>query len=63
MNEVALDKNGKAIIKIDKNYFRPSEVDSLLGNSSKAKRVLNWKPKTNIKQLIKEMIMNEHKSN
>ena len=63
LNETALDKNGKAIIKIDKNYFRPSEVDSLLGDSSKAKKVLNWRPKINLKQLIKEMIINEHKNN
>ena len=63
LNETALDKNGKAVIKIDKNYFRPSEVDSLLGDSSKAKKVLNWRPKINLKQLIKEMIINEHKNN
>ena len=63
LNETALDKNGKAVIKIDKNYFRPSEVDSLLGDSAKAKKVLNWRPKINLKQLIKEMIINEHKNN
>ncbi len=63
LNETALDKNVKAVIKIDKNYFRPSEVDSLLGDSSKAKKVLNWRPKINLKQLIKEMIINEHKNN
>ena len=50
--------NKKKIIIISKKYFRPSEVNSLTGNSSKAKKKLNWKPKFNIDQLIKEMITN-----
>jgi len=62
LNEVALDKNGKAIIRIDKNYFRPAEVDSLLGDPSKAKKILKWKPKTNLKNLIREMIASEYKN-
>jgi GDPmannose 4,6-dehydratase len=48
--------NNKAIIEIDKNYFRPTEVNSLKGNSSKAKKELNWMPKVGVKELIKEMI-------
>jgi GDPmannose 4,6-dehydratase len=48
--------NNKVIIEIDKNYFRPTEVNSLKGNSSKAKRELNWMPKVGVKELIKEMI-------
>jgi len=48
--------NNKCIIEIDKEYFRPTEVNSLKGDSSKAKRILGWKPNTNIKSLIKEMI-------
>ena len=56
INEKAYDQDGRIIIKIDKNYFRPTEVNSLLGDYTKAKKVLNWKPKTSIKQLIKEMI-------
>ena len=39
-----------------KKYYRPTEVDTLLGNSSKAKRILKWKPKVSIKELAKEMI-------
>tara|TARA_B100000989_G_scaffold289825_1_gene262221 strand:- start:1823 stop:2854 length:1032 start_codon:yes stop_codon:yes gene_type:complete len=62
LNEVAYDRNGKAIIRIDKNYFRPAEVDSLLGDPSKAKKILKWKPKTDIKNLIKEMIASEYKN-
>jgi GDP-D-mannose dehydratase len=44
------------IIECDKEYFRPLEVDTLLGDSSKAKKELNWKPKVKIKNLIKEMV-------
>ncbi len=48
--------NNKPIIKIDPKYFRPTEVDSLLGSSKKAKKILKWKPKYDIHQLISEMI-------
>ena len=48
--------NNKCIIEIDKQYFRPTEVNSLKGDSSKARRILGWKPNTSIKSLIKEMI-------
>ena len=49
----------KCIIQCDKSHYRPLEVDTLLGDASKAKRELNWKPKINIKQLIREMIQTE----
>jgi GDPmannose 4,6-dehydratase len=48
--------NKRCIIEIDKKYFRPTEVNSLKGNSAKARRILGWKPKTSIKSLIKEMV-------
>ena len=51
--------NGKCIIECDKKYFRPLEVDTLLGDSRKAYKELNWKPKKNIKKLIKEMVTEE----
>lgn len=53
--------NGRVVIKVDSRYFRPTEVDNLLGNSEKAKKKLGWEPKTNIKQLIYEMIQNDVK--
>ena len=62
INEKALMINGKCIIEIDKRYFRPLEVNNLQGNFSKAK-ILNWKPKRNIKALVKEMINHELKFN
>lgn len=48
--------NGKNIIEIDPRYFRPTEVETLLGDSSKAKAQLNWSPKISFEQLVKEMI-------
>jgi GDPmannose 4,6-dehydratase len=53
--------NNKVIISIDKKYLRPTEVDSLLGNSKKAKKQLNWKPHYNIYSLVKEMVHEELK--
>jgi len=50
------DDAGKCIVACDKEYFRPLEVDTLLGNSKKARKELKWKPKTNIKKLVKEMV-------
>ena len=47
------------VIKIDKRYFRPSEVDSLLGNPVKAKNKLNWEPRTNLNELVREMIQHD----
>lgn len=55
--EYGIDKTtGKVIVKVDPNYYRPTEVDFLLGNAAKAKKILNWEPKTNFQQLIKIMI-------
>jgi GDPmannose 4,6-dehydratase len=50
------DSEGNCIVECDKAYYRPLEVDTLLGNSNKARKKLNWKPKTSIKMLIKEMV-------
>ena len=47
---------GEIVIKVDPKYFRPTEVDELLGDSSKAKNELNWKPKISFEELISEMI-------
>ena len=57
MNERVINKsNNKVIIKIDKQFFRPSEVDLLIGDSRKAKRKLQWRPQTNLKKLVKLMV-------
>ena len=54
-------KNGKIIIKINPKFFRPAEVDILIGNSSKAKKILKWKSKTKLKELVKIMLESELK--
>lgn len=53
--EHALDASGKKVVAIDQRYFRPTEVDNLLGDPSKAKKKLGWKAKTTFEQLVEEM--------
>jgi|TARA_B100001093_G_scaffold222332_1_gene213157 GDPmannose 4,6-dehydratase len=55
------DEKGNCIIACDKNYYRPLEVDTLLGDSTKARKELKWKPKKNIKDIVKEMVRYELK--
>ena len=55
-------KINKPIIMVDKAYMRPLEVDTLLGNSKKARRELKWRPKYNIHSIVKEMIYDEFDS-
>ena len=61
-NEVGYNaKNGKVYVKIDPKYFRPTEVFELRGDASKARRDLKWKPKTNFKNLVSEMMKSDLK--
>ena len=60
LNEKAFIKN-KPVIEIKKKYFRPSEVDKLVGNYNKAKKKLDWKPKHDLNSLIDDMINYELK--
>ena len=56
LDEVGIDKKtGNVIIKVDPKYFRPAEVEQLLGDATKAKKELGWQPKTSFEQLVKEM--------
>ena len=62
LNEKCINlETKKTIVKCDKNYFRPLDVNTLLGDPRKAKKQLKWKPKYNIKSLIKEMVEQELK--
>jgi len=56
MNEEGYDQNGKLIIKVNEDYFRPSEVRLLLGDASKARKELGWKPKMSFEDLVKSMV-------
>ena len=62
LNEKAYDENNNVIIECSKKYFRPSEVETLLGDSSKAKKILKWKPKFSIKDLTREMVREDFKN-
>ena len=55
INEKGYDANGNTIVAIDPRYFRPTEVDTLLGDPTKAKNKLKWSPKVHFKDLVKEM--------
>lgn len=58
LNELGMDGD-RIIFRIDSRYFRPTEVDTLLGNATKAKEVLGWEPKITFKNLVKDMCENE----
>ena len=59
-NEKGIDHvSGKVLVEIDKNYYRPTEVDLLIGDASKAKKILNWEPKIELESLIKEMVKSD----
>ena len=62
INEKAYNENNQCIIECNKKYFRPAEVETLLGDSKKAKTLLKWKPKHNIHSLIDDMINFELKN-
>ena len=58
IDEMAIDvTTGKTIVQIDSRYFRPTEVETLLGDSTKAREKLGWVPKISFKELVKEMVM------
>ena len=62
INEKGIDKKtGKIIVKVGKRYFRPTEVDALLGDARKAKKILKWKPKITFNQMVKEMVESDYK--
>ena len=59
INEKCINDKNEIIIEINKKYFRPLEVDTLLGDSRKARKKLKWKPKFNIHDLVNEMVQSE----
>jgi GDPmannose 4,6-dehydratase len=57
IEETGVDKkSGKTLVRIDPTYFRPTEVDLLIGDASKARQKLGWKPKTSFADLVKQMV-------
>ena len=60
VEETGVDKkSGKTVVRIDPSYFRPTEVDLLVGDASKARQKLGWKPKTSFAQLVKDMVASD----
>ena len=62
VDEKGYDQDGRCIVSVDPRYFRPTEVESLLGDASKAKALLGWTPKTTFDELVAEMVREDLKS-
>jgi len=62
VDEKGFDSNGKCIVAVDPRYFRPTEVETLLGDPSKAKAKLGWTPKVTFSELVAEMVREDLKS-
>lgn len=61
VQERGIDSAGRCIVAVDPRYFRPTEVDSLLGDASKARKKLGWSPKISFKELVAEMVREDLK--
>jgi GDPmannose 4,6-dehydratase len=62
VDETGTDADGKVIVKVDPRYFRPTEVETLLGDPTKAKEKLGWVPQTSFQELVTEMVQEDFKS-
>jgi GDPmannose 4,6-dehydratase len=60
-DEKGYDDNGRCIVQVDPKYFRPAEVETLLGDFSKAKKLLNWEPSITFDELVTEMVESDLK--
>jgi GDPmannose 4,6-dehydratase len=61
-DEKGYDATGKCIVQVEARYFRPTEVETLLGDPSKAKNKLGWTPKISFQELVQEMVREDFKS-
>jgi GDPmannose 4,6-dehydratase len=61
VDEQGIDTEGRVIVAVDPRYFRPAEVDTLLGDASKARRELGWKPRISFAELVSEMVTEDLK--
>lgn len=62
VDEKGFDADGNCIVSVDSRYFRPTEVETLLGDASKAKAKLGWQPKTTFEELVKEMVREDFRT-
>jgi GDPmannose 4,6-dehydratase len=58
LNEVGIDQTGEVRVRVNERYFRPAEVETLLGNPEKAKKKLGWRPKFTFEKLVEDMCIN-----
>ena len=56
LDEVGRDESGRVVVRVDPQYFRPAEVETLLGDASKARQELGWTPETSFDELVREMV-------
>ena len=61
LNEIGRRSTGDVVVRIDPRYFRPTEVETLLGDPSKAHEKLGWTPTTTLEELVAEMVINDLK--
>ncbi len=59
LDEVGINSDGETVIRVDSKYFRPAEVETLLGDATKAKEKLGWEPKISFNQLVQDMCIHE----
>jgi GDPmannose 4,6-dehydratase len=62
VEEKGYDAHGKCVVAVDPHYFRPTEVETLLGDATKARERLGWTPKTSFEDLVAEMVREDLKS-
>jgi GDPmannose 4,6-dehydratase len=62
LHEEGINSMGNVIVRVDPRYFRPAEVETLLGDASKAKNKLGWKPQTSFEELVKEMVAKDYEA-
>ena len=62
VEETGMDAGGKVIVRVDARYFRPTEVETLLGDPTKAREKLGWTPTTSFAELVAEMVREDLKS-
>jgi GDPmannose 4,6-dehydratase len=56
VEEQGIDGDGRAVVRVDPRYFRPTEVETLLGDPTKAHAQLGWKPRITFEEMVKEMV-------
>jgi GDPmannose 4,6-dehydratase len=59
VEEKAMDRAGNVVVAVDPRYFRPTEVQTLLGDATKARQKLGWKARTNFRELVREMVQSD----